>query len=168
MEKQKTNAAPDKRAAFFALLHHPLKFRFYLLKKVPAAFFSGVRIRSANAVSCTATVPCKRFTSNPFRSTYFACLSMAAELSTGALAMASVFGRTPQVSMLITGMDAKFYKKAVELTIFTCDDGAEIARAVAEAVATGRAMEVKAHSIGRNKSNEVVAEFWFTWSFKAR
>lgn len=168
MEKQMMNAAPDKRAAFFSLVNHPLKFRVYLFKKVPAAFFSGVRVTSANNESCTVKIPYKRFTQNPFRSTYFACLSMAAELSTGVLCMANVFGRRPPVSMLVTGMEARFHKKATGLTTFVCNDGEAIARAVAAAVSTGAGQEIRVCSTGLNEGQEVVAEFWFTWSFKAK
>lgn len=168
MDQKRQNAATHHMAAFFAFANHPFKLRLYLLKNLPAAFFSGVRVVSANEEACTVSVPYKRFTQNPFRSTYFACLSMAAELSTGLLAMAHLHGRTPSVSMLITGMEARFYKKAKGLSFFTCAGGAMIREAIAAAISTGDGREIKAYSIGKNSAGEVVAEFWFTWSFKRR
>ena len=153
---------------FFSLINHPLKFRLYLLKNLPAGYFSGLKIIQAGSASCTVSIPFKWFTRNPFRSTYFACLSMAAEMSTGVLAMAHVYGRKPSVSMLVTGIEGKFYKKATGLSFFECDDGAAVQAAVELAASSGLAQAVKAHSVGKNKSGEMVAEFWIGWSFKSR
>ncbi len=139
-----------------------------MLANLPAAFFSGLKVLAASEQSCTVSVPYKTFTKNPFRSTYFACLGMAAELSTGLLAMAPIYRRKPAVSMLITGMEASFQKKATGLTVFTCNDGEVIRAAIEEAIALGQPRKVRAQSVGRNQQNEVVAEFWFTWSFRRR
>src|SRR5687768_328057 len=102
---------------FLQLIGNRTKARLFLLQKLPAAFFSGVRIESISETHCSVSVPFRWFTQNPFRSTYFACLSMAAEMSTGALAMAAVYGRRPAVSLLITGMESRFLKKATGKTI---------------------------------------------------
>lgn len=168
MEKQALYAGGPDTYAFFSLVRHPLKLKLYLLARLPAAFFSGLKVVTATADICTVSVPFSRFTTNPFRSTYFACLSMAAELSTGVLAMANIRGRKPAVSMLITGMEATFHKKATGITFFTCDDGQKISEAIAEAVVTGESQLIKTHSVGRNKTGEIVAEFWFAWSFKRK
>jgi hypothetical protein len=168
MEKEMIYAAPHHTAAFFSLVNHPLKLKLYLLMNVPAAFFSGVRVTGANDQFCTVSVPFIRFTKNPFRSTYFACLSMAAELSTGVLAMANVYKRKPAVSLLITGMEARFRKKATGTTFFTCRDGEKIREAVAAAIRGKEGQEVSVYSVGKNEKEEVVAEFWFTWSFRTR
>ena len=161
-------AAAEPPAAVFSLIGHPLKFRLYLLKNLPAAYFSGLKIVQADAASCTVSVPFGWATQNPFRSTYFACLSMAAEMSTGLLAMGHVYKRKPAVSMLVTGMEGKFYKKATGPTLFQCGDGVVLQEAVSVAVSTGNAQPLKTHSTGRNREGDVVAEFWITWSFKAK
>ncbi len=153
-------------AAFFIQIRNPVKLRLFLLRKLPAAFFSGLRVVAATEPVCTVSVPFRWFTQNPFRSTYFACLAMAAELSTGVLAMAQIWRRQPRVSMLITAMDSRFYKKATGQTLFTCNAGMAIKQAVATAISTGAAQTVRAHSEGRNTAGELVAEFWFEWSFK--
>src|SRR5678810_908341 len=80
----------------------PLKFRMFLLSKLPSAYFSGVRVKSLDENKCEVTVPFKWFSQNPFRSTYFACLSMAAEMSTGALALGHLYKRKPTVSMPVS------------------------------------------------------------------
>ena len=73
--------------SFASLVHHPLKFRLFLLKNLPAAYFSGLKILSADSDRTVVSVPYRWLTRNPFRSIYFASLSMAAEMSTGILAM---------------------------------------------------------------------------------
>lgn len=169
MISSKVNAVENKQsAAFFYLVNNPTKFSLFLLKKLPAAFFSGLKIKEAEESRCVVTVPYKWFTQNPFRSTYFACLSMAAEMATGLLAMAHIFQQKPAVSMLIIEMNSRFHKKASGTTFFMCNDGLMIKDAVQKAMDTGEAQIIKAYSSGKNEAGEMVAEFWFTWSFKAK
>lgn len=155
-------------SSFLKIINNKTKARLFLLRKLPAAFFSGVRIEAVSANSCTVSVPYGWFTQNPFRSTYFACLSMAAEMSTGALAMAAIYGKKPSISMLITGMESLYFKKAIGKTIFTCSDGNLLQQAVEAAVQTGAPQTAKVHSKGTDAAGILVAEFWFTWSFKAK
>ena len=115
----------------------PIKFKMFLLSKLPSAYFSGVRIKSIDEKKCEVTVPFKWFSQNPFRSTYFACLSMAAEMSTGALALGHLYKRKPVVSMLVVKTEGEYYKKAVDKTTFTCEAGDEINKMIEESVATG-------------------------------
>lgn len=154
--------------AFIRLVKHPFKFSFYLLANIPSAFFSGVHIREISEEACTVTIPFTWFSQNPFRSTYFACLAMAAELSTGALLMEHTYKSRPSVSILVTRMEASFYKKATGTTRFVCADGMQIREAIADAVKSRQAGTITALSTGRNKTGETVAEFRVTWSFKAR
>ncbi|HXS58156.1 MAG TPA: DUF4442 domain-containing protein [Hanamia sp.] len=153
---------------FYNLVNHPFKFRMYLLYKLPAAFFSGVKIKECTQEKCVTSLPYKWLTQNPFRSTYFASLSMAAEMSTGALALSNTYKKVPAISMLVTKMEANYFKKATGLTFFTCVEGMEIADVVKEAgfSAEGRSITVK--TTGKNKNGELIAEFFFTWSFKKR
>lgn len=149
-------------------MKHPVKSRGFLLLKLPAAWFSGVRIMEVNEKTCQVTVPYKWFTKNPFRSTYFACLSMAAELSTGALAMMHVYKRSPSVSMLIVKMESTYIKKATGVTTFTCEDGYILRETIDKAIATGEGQTLITRSSGINERGESVAEFLFTWSFKVK
>src|SRR5215203_1615470 len=88
--------------SFSKQMTSPFKFRMFLLSKLPSAYFSGVRVKSIDENKCEVTIPFKWFSQNPFRSTYFACLSMAAEMSTGALAMGHYFKRKlPLVCLLL-------------------------------------------------------------------
>lgn len=154
--------------AFIQLMKHPFKFRMFLLLKLPSAFFAGVRLRDIDEKHCVVTVPYKWFSQNPFKSTYFACLSMAAEMSTGALAMAHLHKRNPAVSMLVVKVESEYFKKATGRTTFICEDGETLFNAIEESTATGEARIVRARSIGRNEKEEVVAAFYITWSFKVK
>lgn len=153
---------------FARVVRHPVKFRLFLLTRLPSAFFSGVRVRTLDREACSVSVPYKWFSKNPFRSTYFACLAMAAEMSTGALAMAYLYKRQPAVSMLVVNVYGDYHRKATGRTTFTCDDGLLFNQQIAEAIDTGEPRVVKARSIGRNETGEVVAEFFITWSFRVK
>ncbi|HXB96188.1 MAG TPA: DUF4442 domain-containing protein [Puia sp.] len=154
--------------AFIRLLNSPFKFRLYLFSRIPSAWFSGLRIREADEDRCAVTVPFRWFTKNPFRSTYFACLGMAAEMSTGCLAMTHLYRRNPAVSMLVTGMEARFFKKATGLTTFVCAEGAAMRQAIGQAVTTGEGQTIRVRSAGMNSAGDEIAEFFITWSFKVR
>lgn len=153
---------------FIRIVRHPVKFRLFLLRKLPAAFFSGVRIREMDEYHCVVTIPFKWLTQNPFRSTYFASLSMAAEMSTGALGLAHIYKRQPAVSMLVVKVESNYFKKAVGITRFTCNDGMALKATIEKAISSGEAQSFTARSSGVNKEGETVAEFLVTWSFKSR
>lgn len=153
---------------FLKLARSPLKMGFFMLTKLPAAFFSGVRVKNIEATHCEIKVPFFWFSQNPFRSTYFACLAMAAEMSSGLLAMLHVYKSNPTVSMLVLTVTGNFYKKATGKTIFRCEDGAAIEAAVQKAKETGEGVTVESLSKGYNEKGEVVAEFKVLWTFKAK
>lgn len=149
-------------------MKHPVKFRMFLFTKLPAAYMAGVRVREVDEKKCVATVPYKWLSQNPFRSTYFACLSMAAEMSTGALAMAHLYRIHPPVSMLVVKVESEYFKKATGRTSFICEDGELFQKAIEETISTGEPRIVKAKSVGTNANGEIVAEFLITWSFRVK
>lgn len=149
-------------------IRNPFIFRFFLWQKLPAAFWSGVQLQSIDYTQATASVPFKRFTQNPFRSTYFACLAMAAELATGVFGMIALAAAPKKVSMLVVKLEAEYFKKATERIYFTCVDGDKIFAAIEKTIATGEATEVKCESIGKNAAGELIAKFYLTWSYKAK
>jgi hypothetical protein len=162
------NSQPQASSAFIKLIQNPLKFRLFMLKKLPAAFFSGLRIIYVDSERCEVCVPFKWFTQNPFRSTYFACLSMAAEMSTGVLAMGAINSQSRKVSMLIVGNEGMFHKKATSVTRFSCKDGKAIQEAVERAILSGSPQTITCQSEGIDEQGNAIASFSFIWSFKAR
>jgi hypothetical protein len=153
---------------FQRLVLNKWKFRLYLLKKLPAAFFSGLQVLEYNAAQCVVTVPYKWHNTNPFKSTYFACLAMAAELSTGVPAMGAVQASGKKISMLVADISGKFHKKAVSKTWFTCTAVQSFEQTIAQCIATQTAQTITAKSEGYNDKNELVASFDITWSFKLK
>ena len=158
----------ENSQTFFKQVQQKLSFAVFLWYKLPAAFWSGVRLQKADESGAVAVVPFKRFSQNPFGSTYFACLSMAAELSTGILVMAALHGRKPSFAMLVVKNEAEYYKKAVSPTYFTCTDYGLILQAIDKAKQTGEAQTIRLRSIGKDKDGNEIAQFWFTWSIKER
>jgi hypothetical protein len=159
------NSSADK---FIKMIKHPVKFRMFLFMKLPAAFFSGVRIKKIDEERSIVSVPFKWLTQNPFKSTYFASLAMAAEMSTGVLAMMHIYKRSPPVSMLITNMEATYFKKATGKTFFLCEAGKQIYYTIEGSLASKESKSITVKSTGTNKEGELIAEFLFTWSFKAK
>ncbi len=153
---------------FKQTITNPLKFNYFLFRKLPSALFAGLRIQYLAEDKAAITVSHKWFNQNPFHSMYFAVQSMAAEMSTGMLAFGQIHQRNPVVSMLVVGMEATFHKKAVGKVVFTCLNGLAIASAVETAISTGSGQTIRCYSVGTNEYNEMVAEFWFIWSFKPK
>lgn len=153
---------------FISLMSNSFKSRLFMLTKLPAAYFSGVKVKQLTSERAIVFVPFKWFSQNPFRSTYFACLAMAAEMSTGLLAMMQIYKRNPAVSMLVVKLEANYFKKATGITYFTCEAGTDFKNIVDACIEDGEGRSYTAKSVGRNKDDEIVAEFFITWSFKAK
>ncbi len=169
MAEPVTLPAPAPKAdKLTARLKNPFLFRGFMLAKLPLALVAGLRVREVDTERCVVTVPYGWRTTNPFRSTYFAALSMAAEMSTGALSMLATELAAAPVALIIVNLEAGFEKKAQALTTFTCEDGRKAFDAVAETVRTGEPATARMETVGRSPDGTVVARFAFTWSFKRR
>lgn len=146
----------------------PFKLKMFFLKKMPMGFISGLRITSIDKKHASISVPYNYLTQNPFRSMYFAVQSMAAELSSGVLAISEVMSASKPVSMLVFDMKAQFSKKAKSKIIFTCNDGEAIANAVQKAIETNEGQTVTVTSTGIDANGDIVSVFSFTWTFKTK
>ena len=153
---------------FQKLITNPFLFRIYLLKKLPLAYIAGLRVKELTDERAVITVKYGWLTQNPFRSMYFACLSMAAEMSTGVLVLNGIYNSKPPVSMLIVKNQAFYHKKAIGNITFTCSDGNLINSFINKAKVSGESVLVDTTSIGKDETGEIVAEFTFTWSMKAK
>ena len=153
---------------FQKLVTNPFLYRVYLLKNLPMAYIAGIRVPELNDERAVTTVKYGWLTQNPFRSMYFACLAMAAEMSTGLLALNGIYNSKPPISMLIVKNNATYHKKAVGKITFVCPDGNLIKEAVSKAKTTGAGVEVITTSTGKDETGDTVAEFTFTWSIKAK
>jgi len=152
---------------FFQWVNSPLKMRFFLLWKLPMAWFAGIGVQHCDAQKSVVRLPYGWRSQNPFRSTYFAAQCAAAELSTGLLALAQL-QESPPVSMLVTHIEAEFFKKASDMLLFTCEEGEALTRTIEKALETGEGQVIVAQSTGRLPDGVIACVVKISWSFKAK
>lgn len=150
------------------MLRNPWKFNLFMLTKLPLGWIAGLKLEDINEERSVVSVRYGYLTKNPFRSIYFACLTMAGELASGALSIAAIHKSVPPVSMLVINMEASFIKKATGKIRFTCEDGKVIQKAVEESKTTGEGKTLIATSVGTDESGEQVAVIKITWSYKVK
>jgi hypothetical protein len=150
------------------VLNNRVLFKVALLFQVPLDFIAGIRLRELNDESCKVSVPYRWLNKNPFKSTFWAVLGMAAELSTGALVKMYTYKLNPSVAIIVSDCSGEFVTKARDLTTFVCNDGKCIAKTVERAIRTGEPQEVLCKTVGYSKAGEEVARFTFTWKMKKR
>ncbi|WP_396196796.1 DUF4442 domain-containing protein [Flavobacterium sp.] len=146
----------------------PAKLNLFSFFKLPAAFWSGVRVRSISNTSCEVTVKHRWFNQNPFQSMYFAVQAMAAEMTTGVLVMLHIKASGKNVSMLVAQNKSVFTKKATGRITFVCSQGDAIKEAINEAIASKEGKTIWLTSIGKNANGEQVSEMQFEWTLKVR
>lgn len=154
--------------AFIDTIRNPFKLKLFFLTKLPMALLAGLGLEYIDNQKSEISLKYGYLTQNPFKSLYFACLAMAAELASGVLVLNSVDNSKQQVSTLVTGLEAQFLKKAVGKIIFTCEDGNAINDKVQETIATKAGVVIKTQSIGKDEKGDVVAIFNISWSMKAK
>lgn len=147
---------------------NPLAMPAMLWTKLPLAAFAGLRVKRLDESGAEVSLPAGWKTQNPFGSTYFAAQAMAAEMSTGAPALWFIEKSGQSVASLVTGISAKFTKKATKETRFVFSDGAGMREAIDRAVQSGEPATFTARSVGTQRDGTKVAEFEVEWSFKKR
>lgn len=155
------------KEAYRKMVLSPL-FKMGMVKELPMGTIAGLKITELDDEQCKVTVPYKYINKNPFNTTYWAVLGMAAEMASGAMVQMYTHKTTPSVSMFVTGCNGKFIKRALGVTTFVCNDGKLIEAAVKRAVETNTPQTITSDSKGYNKENVLIAEFSFEWSLKAR
>jgi hypothetical protein len=144
------------------------KLNTFLIFKLPAAFFCGVRTKSLDDAKCVVSVKHRWINQNPFNSMFWAVQGMAAELTTGALVMAKAKESGQRISMLVATNNASFTKKATGRITFACNEGHKIDDTIAKAIATGEGQTVWLNSKGINTEGVQVSDFNFEWTLKVR
>ena len=144
------------------------KMNKFLLFKLPSAYFSGVRVKSFNEKEAVATVKHRWINQNPFKSLYWATQGMASELATGILVMKVIAESGKNVSMLVTSQKGNFTKKATGRINFICKDGALIKKAIDKTIATGEGQTIIMKATGLNEQGDMVSNFEYEWSVKAK
>jgi hypothetical protein len=144
------------------------KINTFNLFKLPAAYFSGIRVKSINDEVCVVTVKHKWINQNPFKSMFWAVQGMAAELTTGALMLSKIKDSGKNISMWVANNNATFTKKATGRITFTCNDGKLIDEALVKAIETGEGQTLWMQSVGKNEEGIDVSTFNFEWSVKIK
>lgn len=153
--------------AYRKAIVHPIKYRFYMLWRLPSLIFWGVKVKSIDEMSAVVAMKHRWTNQNPFGSVYFSALNGAAELSTGILVQASLQGRSP-FSMLVVESNAKFHKKAKGKLTFTCIQGGEVTNTINQLDQQGGNTTLWLHSKATNEAGELVGEFSFLWALKKK
>ncbi|SFN74340.1 protein of unknown function [Bizionia echini] len=146
----------------------PSKLNMFLMFKLPAAYFTGVRTKILDSEHCVVTVKHRWINQNPFKSMFWAVQGMAAELTTGALVMQKIKSSGQNISMLVASNNASFTKKATGIITFVCQDGLKIDEAIKRTIETGEGQTIWMHAIGTNTDNVKVSEFNFEWTLKLK
>ncbi|WP_179346179.1 DUF4442 domain-containing protein [Winogradskyella ursingii] len=146
----------------------PSKLNKFLMFKLPAAYFTGVRTTHLDDTTCVVTVKHRWINQNPFNSMFWAVQGMAAELTTGALVMKKIRESGKKISMLVANNNATFTKKATGKITFNCDEGAKIDEAINRAIDTGEGQTVWLNSTGINEDGVEVSSFNFEWTLKVK
>jgi hypothetical protein len=143
-------------------------FKIMIFFRAPLDFITGTRIKTLNKHSCEVSVPYRWLNKNPFRSTFWAVLGMAAEMSTGVLVMMYTYRLKPSIAIIVGNCTGEFIIKATDRTTFVCNDGKRVAATVKKAIQTGEPQEVVCKTVGYSQAGEEVARFTFTWKMKRR
>lgn len=159
--------APTAEALRRKLLK-PWSFKLYLWLKLPLAAFAGLRIEQLDEGRCVVSLKGGWRSQNPFGSTYFAAQAMAAEMSTGAPALLLSSTVEPSVAMLVTKLEARYDRRILGVSRFTCEDVPALADAIQRAQASEKPVVLTVRSVARDREGEVCSEFEVTWSFKRR
>ena len=144
------------------------KINAFLFFKLPAAWWTGVRLRSLDDEKAVVTVTHRWINQNPFRSMYWAVQGMAAELSTGVMVSSLIAQTGKPVSMLVANNKGSFFKKATGRITFTCEDGHKISEALDKTIETGEGQTFWMNSTGVNKEGTTVSDFSFEWTIKLK
>lgn len=158
----------DRSEALRRSLLRPLRFKLYLLAKLPLALCAGLRLVRLDRQECVIGLPGGWRTQNPFGSTYFAAQAMAAEMSTGAPAMMLTLGAPRSIAMILIEVRAAFSKRIVGPSLFTFSDLGPMQEAIERAGGQDEPVTFTAKSMSRDKDGVVVSAFEVTWSFKRR
>ena len=143
-------------------------FEQLLRSQLPIAWIAGVRLESYENGVCKTCVTHDFLNQNPFGSMFWAVQGMAAEFAGGMMLNHMIKASGKSISYLVIESKSTFHKKATGKIIFTCTQGSTIDQEIQKAIETNSPSVFELKSIGTDESNEVVAEFTFTWSIKVR
>jgi len=155
-------------ASYLKKVNNRFLYSLFLIQKLPIAWISGLKVANVTEDTAKVNIKFKYLNKNPFKSMYFACQAMAAEMSTGLLALGYLDAQPEKVSMLVLDLNCSFTKKAIGTIQFVCEDGAKVKACIDEAVETSKGVVCVMQSKGFNAAGDCVSTFNITWTFKKK
>jgi len=146
----------------------PKHYNRFMFFKLPAAWWSGVRLKALDQNQAEVSIRLNWFNKNPFKSMFWACQGMAAEFSTGVLVMEKIRSSNHAISMLVAQNKATFSKKATGMIRFNCNQGARIDQAIADTIQSGEGQKFSMSATGIDQNGAIVSHFEFEWTIKLK
>ncbi len=142
--------------------------RYFGLTKIPLLYYARPSVVEKSDERVVIRIPLTRRTSNHQGSMYFAALAMGADCAVGLLAVELINQQNEKISFIFKDFNAEFYRRATADVFFTCNNGADIAQLVKQAVSNTERVEMPLHAVATvpTESDEPVARFRLTLSLK--
>ena len=151
----------------YSLMLKRIPMKAFMIFKMPAAAFVGMRIDSVSSGQTVVSSPGGRRTQNPFGTMYWAVQGMAAELATAIVPTCISRSTSMKLRMFVVGTEATFGKKAYGPCSFTCNDTYKVLEAFDESLTAGKSVNCDLTATGTDRDGEVVSEWVFKWNFLA-
>ena len=148
-----------------------MRLRLWTLFRIPLLFFLRPSVVEASSERTVVRIPLTRRSRNHLGSMYFGALCAGADLAGALTAMRRIEASGRRVSLIFKDVRARFLRRAEGDVLFSCEDGAAVARLVSRAVESGEREELPVTVVARvpgDPAAEPAAEFVLTLSLKRR
>lgn len=147
-----------------------IALRLFGLARIPMMFFVRPSVVAISPAHIVVRIPLRRRTKNHLGSMYFGALSVGADCAAGGLAMLLIRQRPERIALIFSDFNAEFHQRAEGDVDFSCTQGQEIAKLIAQAAASDERVEMPVQVIATvpAQGNEPVATFSLTLSLKKR
>jgi acyl-coenzyme A thioesterase PaaI-like protein len=151
-------------------LRHTARIRLLGLLKIPVLFFVGPRVLEIDDNKCSVLIPLNLRTRNHLNSLYFGALAVGADVAVGILTLklGDEYGKG-RIGIVFKDFKAEFLKRAEGDTLFVCEEGEKIRKAVEAAVETRERQNLPVRvtaTVPSDSATDPVAEFTLTLSLK--
>jgi acyl-coenzyme A thioesterase PaaI-like protein len=139
--------------------------------KIPVLLFLGPRVLRLDETGCTVMIPYGWRSRNHVGSMYFGALCAGADLASGLPAFRAMRAGHPRVIPLFADLRGEFLKRADGDVHFSCEQGEEVAAAVARADRSGEriTMPVQVNcTVPAKYGDEPVARFTLGLTMKRK
>lgn len=153
------------------LLKRTLELRAFGLFNIPLLFISNPTVEAISERSCTVKLPLTYWTKNHLKSMYFGALAMGADCAGGYLAMNLIRKSGKDITLIFKDFKAQYFMRAEDDVHFTCENGPQIKKIIAETIKTGKrvyAPLIVTATTPKKTGDEPVARFELGLSLKAK